>query len=177
MLLTPPTRKQPFLALFAAACLTAASAFGQSQKSDSTDYSLEEMMQLNSSTEASALQEALNKKVNVSSKKPLSLRETPGIVSVVSAEEIANAGARDLIDVLRMVPGFEFSTDIEFQVGLGIRGNWAIEGKALLLLDGIEINETLYQNTQLGNRFPVDQIERIEIIRGPGSAIYGGTAE
>src|SRR6185503_20212783 len=61
--------------------------------------------------------------------------------------------------------------------GIGVRGNWGHEGKVLLLIDGQQMNETLYSTNQLGNHYPVDQIERIEIIRGPGSAIYGGYAE
>ena len=39
------------------------------------------------------------------------------------------------------------------------------------------MNERLYSTLQLGNHFPVDHIERIEVIRGPGSVIYGGNAE
>jgi outer membrane receptor protein involved in Fe transport len=47
----------------------------------------------------------------------------------------------------------------------------------LILMDGQPFNELLYQSVAFGNRFPVDAIERIEIIRGPGSARYGGSAE
>jgi outer membrane receptor for ferrienterochelin and colicin len=43
--------------------------------------------------------------------------------------------------------------------------------------DGQEYNEILYQSVPYGNKFPLEQIARIEIIRGPGSAVYGGTAE
>lgn len=152
-------------------------ARGQSQTIDTTNYSLDGLMDLKATEKASALQETLNQTVGVSSKKALTLRETPGIVSSITAEDIRHLGARDLMDVLQLVPGFEFGTDVEFQVGLSVRGNWANEGKILVMIDGIEINETLYQTVPFGNRFPVDQIERIEIIRGPGSAMYGGTAE
>src|SRR5438876_155135 len=58
-----------------------------------------------------------------------------------------------------------------------MRGNWAHEGKVLLLLDGQEMNENLFGTTQFGNHFSIDQIQKVEIIRGPGSAIYGGYAE
>ncbi|WPP49938.1 TonB-dependent receptor plug domain-containing protein [Catalinimonas niigatensis] len=135
------------------------------------------MIHLKATEKASALQETLNQTVGVSSKKALTLRETPGIVSTITAEDIRHLGARDMMDILQLIPGLEFGTDVEFQVGLSVRGNWANEGKILLMIDGIEINETLYQTVPFGNRFPVDQIERIEIIRGPGSAMYGGTAE
>jgi outer membrane receptor protein involved in Fe transport len=46
-----------------------------------------------------------------------------------------------------------------------------------LIVDGVEFNETLYGTTQLGHHIPADAIAEVEIIRGPGSAKYGGTAE
>jgi outer membrane cobalamin receptor len=53
----------------------------------------------------------------------------------------------------------------------------AHEGKVLLLLDGEEMNEIAYSSIQLGNRYPLDAIQKIEVIRGPGSASHGGYAE
>lgn len=137
---------------------------------------LDSLLDLNAFTEESELQQILNKDVSLSTQK-LSARETPGIVSVITGDEIRNSGARDLTDVLRLVPGFEIMQDLQFVMGLGLRGSWANEGKVLVLMDGHQMNELLYQTVTVGNRFPVDAIERIEIIRGPGSAIYGGSAE
>jgi outer membrane receptor for ferrienterochelin and colicin len=147
---------------------------------DSLDYydmSLEQLQSLKAHGVPSELEKLIDQLISVASKKPLSTRESPSIVSLITAEEIANAGARDLIDVLRLVPGMDFGVDVEGVVGLGMRGNWVHEGKALLLLDGQEMNEIMFATTQFGNHFPVDQIKKIEIIRGPGSAIYGGFAE
>lgn len=115
--------------------------------------------------------------VNVASIKPFSKQEAPGIISVITEEDIRYSGARDMIDLLYLVPGFQFGVDVENAVGIGIRGMWAHEGKVLLLIDGQEMNERLYSTITFGNRFPLDQIKRIEIIRGPGSCIYGGYAE
>jgi outer membrane receptor for ferrienterochelin and colicin len=123
-----------------------------------------------------SLQYLMNIKLTVASAKELTPRESPGIVSYITAEDIRKVGARDLMDVLKFVPGFEFGTDVEGVVGLGIRGNWAHEGKVVLLIDGIEMNETLYSTLQFGNHYPIENVERIEIIRGPGSAMYGGFA-
>lgn len=123
------------------------------------------------------LLDLLNTPVTVASAKATTLRESPGVITVLSREEIQASGARDLIDVLRLVPGFDFGFDSEGATGLFARGLWSYEGKALLLVDGIEMPELLYGNTLFGHRFPVDQIKRLEIIRGPGSAIYGGLAE
>ena len=153
-------------------CLPLAS-YGQ-QPADSL---LLEMQNMSAYEEASALQARLNDKMGVGSHIGLSSRETPGIVSVITAQEIQSIGARDFMDVMRLVPGFDFASDVDFAVGPTIRGNWAMEGKLLLMVDGVKYNELLYQNLFFGNHLPVDQIERVEVIRGPGSAIYGGTAE
>jgi len=138
---------------------------------------LDSLLNLNAFTAESDLQKILNKNVAVSSKNGLTTRETPGIITVISSEEIQNSGARDMIDVLRLVPGFDVQQDLQFVMGIGLRGSWANEGKVLVMMDGQPFNELLYQTVAIGNRFPVDAVERIEIIRGPGSAIYGGSAE
>jgi len=137
---------------------------------------LDSLLNLNAFTAESDLQKILNKNVAVSTQK-LSSRETPGIISIITSEEIQNSGARDLIDVLRLVPGFDVMQDLQFVMGIGLRGSWANEGKVLVMMDGQPFNDLLYQSVAVGNRFPVDAVERIEIIRGPGSAIYGGSAE
>jgi outer membrane cobalamin receptor len=125
-----------------------------------------------------SLEELMNIEVSVGSKaKEKSLRESPGIISVIGAKEIANSGARDLIDVLRLVPGFNFGVDIFNVVGVGVRGGWAHEGKVLLLIDGIQMNERNFGSFVLGNHYPMEHIDKIEIIRGPGSVNYGGLAE
>jgi outer membrane cobalamin receptor len=141
------------------------------------DMTIEQLLNLKAHGVPSELEKLINSLISVASKKPLNVRESPSIVSLVTAEEIKNSGARDLIDVLRLVPGIDFGVDVQGVVGIGMRGNWAHEGKVLILLDGQEMNEILYATTQFGNHFPIDQIKKIEIIRGPGSAIYGGYAE
>ena len=65
---------------------------------------------------------------------------------------------------------YDFAVDVEGVVGIGVRGNWANEAKVLLLIDGMEMNETVYGTLQFSDRYPIDQVKRIEIIRGPGSS-------
>lgn len=149
-------------------------------KTDSLDYydmSLEQLLKLRAHGVPTELEKLINSLISVASKKPLNTRESPSIISLITADDIQKSGARDLIDVLRMVPGFDFAGDVEGVVGIGVRGNWANEGKVLLLMDGLEMNEILFATMQFGNHYPVDLIKRVEIIRGPGSAIYGGFAE
>jgi outer membrane receptor for ferrienterochelin and colicin len=170
-------------------CLLSVTAFSQadstrvladSTKKDSLSYydmSLEQLLSLKGHDLPTELEKLINSLISVASKKPLSVRESPSIVSLITSGEIKNSGARDLIDVLRLVPGIDFGSDLLGVTGLGMRGNWAHEGKILVLLDGQEMNEILFGTTEFGNHFPIDQIKKIEIIRGPGSAIYGGYAE
>lgn len=138
---------------------------------------LDSLLNVSAFTAESDLQKQLNQATKVGSGFSLTTRETPGIVSVISREDLENSGARDITDVLRLIPGFDISHDLQFVQGVSLRGNWANEGKVLFLLDGQPMNDLLYQTVALGNRFLIETIERIEIIRGPGSAIYGGSAE
>ena len=116
-------------------------------------------------------------KIDIESINPRPVREQPGIVTVIQAKEIQEMGARDLTDILQLVPGFGLGQDVNGVIGPSFRGLWAYEGKLQLIVDGVEFNETLYGTTQLGHHIPADAIEEVEIIRGPGSAKYGGTAE
>lgn len=124
-----------------------------------------------------SIEDLLEMPVSIASKNQGTVQDAPGIVSVVTEEEILNAGARDLIDVLRLVPSYDFGIDIANNLGVGIRGSWGFEGKVLVLVDGIEMNERRYASYEFGQHFPVDHIKRIEIVRGPGSVIYGGAAK
>lgn len=124
------------------------------------------------------LDDLLNMKISVATAgQAVTERESPGIVTVITAREIELTGARDLTDVLELIPGFSIVHDIGGALGLSIRGTYATEGKVLFLVDGIEMNDELYLSFTLGQHIPIDNIERIEVIRGPGSAVYGGAAE
>jgi len=105
------------------------------------------------------------------------VREQPAIVSVITEQQIKETGARDLMGVLSLVPGFSFQEDTSTTLGAGFRGFWANEGKMLVLLDGIPVNDGLWGTVQLDNHYAAAQIKQVEIIRGPGSARYGGNAE
>src|SRR5688500_12320505 len=83
---------------------------------------------------ALSLEELMSIPVSVASKSELTVRESPGIISVITEQEIKNSGARDLIDVLSLIPGVQFGGDVQGVAGMGIRGNWAYEGKVLVLL-------------------------------------------
>ena len=91
-----------------------------------------------------SLESLMDVQVTVASKTSLSQKESPGIVSVVTETDIKNSGARDMIDVLRLIPGIDFGTDVQGVVGISMRGNWGHEGKVALIVDGQEMNELLF---------------------------------
>lgn len=126
--------------------------------------------------ERTSLEDLLNIKTSAASRVLVELRKSPGLVTVMTAEDIRFSGARNLVDLLRLVPDLEFVADVQGNTGLAVRGNSAIEGKVRVIWDGHTYNEILYGTVQF-DRFPVDQIEQIEIIKGPVSVIYGGLGE
>lgn len=126
---------------------------------------------------AAELEDLLNTPITVASTKAMTIRESPGIITVFNREEIVASGAKDLLDVLRLVPGFEIGTDTQGITSVFVRGIWGHEGKVLIRVDGQEANELRYACLYLGNSFLTETVQRIEIIRGPGSATYGGFAE
>ena len=85
-------------------------------KKDTVDYyemSIEQLQKLKAVGVSSDLEKLINSLISVASKKPLSGRESPSIVSLITREEIQNSGARDLMDVLAMVPGIDFGMDVD----------------------------------------------------------------
>ena len=114
------------------------------------------------------------------SKRAQQSREVASFVSVVSAADIREHGYRTLADVLRTLPGFYVSNDRNYSY-IGVRGfsrpgDW--NSRILLLLNGLRTNDNVYDLAYYGEEFSVDVdlIERVEVIRGPGSALYGSNA-
>lgn len=125
-----------------------------------------------------SLDELLGVQIKVASRTETSLMDAPSVVSIITAEDIRRMGARDLRDALRHVPGFELSVRTFAYPEFGLRGVITENTeKILVLLDGLPVNEHLEgSGTIVFGDFPLDNIERIEIIRGPGSALYGTNA-
>jgi outer membrane receptor for ferrienterochelin and colicins len=106
--------------------------------------------------------------------------DAPSSVSVVTANEIKKYGYRTLADILRSVHGFYVTYDRNYSY-IGVRG-FARPGdyntRVLLLIDGHRLNDNIYDLALLGTELPIDMdlIDRIEIIRGPSSSLYGTSA-
>lgn len=107
------------------------------------------------------------------------ISKAPAVASVITAEDIRAMGATDLNEVLETVPGLHVSVDAgDYNPVFLIRGIYSRYNPQVLIL----INDIPITNVFLGNRsqvwggMPVESIARIEVIRGPGSAVYGADA-
>jgi outer membrane cobalamin receptor len=113
--------------------------------------------------------------VEIASLKAQPLEEAPGIVSVITAQQIKDMGARDLNDVLKIVPGFHLEVNQFYASNYTTRGlKQKYNNKVLVMMDGVPLNEAYYGQSNLNwSDMPVNNVKRIEVIRGPGSALYG----
>ena len=106
--------------------------------------------------------------------------EAPASVSFITAQEIARYGFRSLADILRGVRGMFVTNDRSFSF-LGTRG-FAKPGdynsRILLLINGHRVNDNIFGQAEIGAEFGLDpaMFERVEIIRGPASSLYGDSA-
>jgi iron complex outermembrane receptor protein len=105
------------------------------------------------------------------------LVHAPAIANVVTANDIQKLGATTLAEVLATVPGLHVSTARGVNDIFVIRGFYdEFNASVLLLLNGIPVNNVVNGGRPQAWRMPVHDIARIEIIRGPGSALYGADA-
>ena len=136
----------------------------------------EEMMEM-------SLEELMEMKVDVvyaASKYEQKVTEAPSSISIVTAEEIRKYGYRNFAEILQSIRGFQITNDRNYLYanvrGFGLPGDY--NSRILLLIDGHRMNENIYDQAKLGREFQldIDLIERIEIVRGPGSSLYGTNA-
>ena len=99
------------------------------------------------------------------------IQEVPSSVSVVTAKEIEDRNVTSVQEALQYMPGVYM--DQTAQGGISLRGFGSTN--VLVLVDGLQMNDT-YQGAVNFNSIPVENIERIEVVRGAGSSIYGGHA-
>jgi len=119
------------------------------------------------------------RKVKVASGVEQNISQAPAITTVITAQDIEAMGARDLDEVLETVPGLHVSrSEISYRPIYVMRGIYSRENPEILLM----INGISMKSLESGNRtevwagMPVQNIAQIEVIRGPGSALYGADA-
>lgn len=126
-----------------------------------------------------SLEELLNLKVSIASKTEESVYSAPSSVTVFTREQIRRMGVEDVYHLLNYVPGFQTtrSVDLTDEKLIHVRGVGSIDSHVLVLLNGVRMNETSFGRATLYNRYlTTDNVKRVEVIRGPGSALYGGNA-
>jgi iron complex outermembrane receptor protein len=125
-----------------------------------------------------SIQELMNIEVTSVSKKAQKLSQTAAAVYVITNEDIRRSGARNVPEALRLAPGVDVAFIGGGRYAVTIRGfNSRFANKLLVLIDGRSIYAPLFSGVAWEAQGPVlEDIERIEIIRGPGAAIWGANA-
>ncbi|MBB5985442.1 TonB-dependent receptor plug domain-containing protein [Sphingobium lignivorans] len=146
-------------ALAGACLLGAASAHAQ----DLSDYSLEDLLTAESTSVAKRRQ-----RVN----------DSPAAVTIITQEDILRSGAQSIPDLLRLVPGVEVGQIDSASTAVSVRGfSTRFANNLLVMIDG----RSLYVSGLSGvlwdqQLVPLSDIERIEVVRGPGATLWGSNA-
>jgi outer membrane receptor for ferrienterochelin and colicins len=117
----------------------------------------------------------------VASKRKEKLSQAPGIVSVITTKDIQSYGANNLQDLLSRLPNvYVWGSGLARDNVVSIRGQVQthLDNHVLILLNGRPIRGGTSSGVQLDiyRNFPLESIERIEMVRGPGSVLYGTNA-
>ncbi|MCJ8347206.1 TonB-dependent receptor [bacterium] len=131
---------------------------------DEESYSLKDLLNLGNT-------------VVTASRTAQSISKAPATIRVITAQMIKERGYKDIKDIFRDLPGFDFTEDLTGEVrslaiGRGILG----ANKFMFLLDGKKLNVTSGERFILGNNMPLNMVKQIEIVYGPASAMYGADA-
>ncbi|WP_018294169.1 TonB-dependent receptor plug domain-containing protein [Mariprofundus ferrooxydans] len=124
------------------------------------------------------IEDLVNVKVTTLSKHEEKYMSTAGAVFVISSDDIRRSGARSIPDALRLAPGLQVSQSNMNQFQIGIRGQTDFFTDLLLVMvDGRPIYTTTFSGVWwVAQNYPLQDIERIEIVRGPGGAVWGSNA-
>lgn len=133
-----------------------------------TDREVERLLLLN-------MEDLLTLKVKISTNMDQTLSKAPSVVSVITAEDIRATGATNLREILQSVPGIYVRANLfGFRPQVTFRG--ASAAHTLLMVDGAPIRDLVWTSGIFSRGLPTSMIDRIEIIRGPGSALFGSDA-
>lgn len=111
------------------------------------------------------------------SKTPLKINRAPGTVYVFSQRDLQNMGIKTLRDLGPLIPGIQVDPERQGHYNLSIRGiQNRYNNKILLLIDGVPIRDLWYGNFLIDEMIPIEMIDNVEIVLGPGSVLYGTNA-
>lgn len=149
------------LALLTGLFLFSVNFYAQTDSTNIIDLTFEELLQLEISTVT---------------KTSSTILDIPGVVTVITKTDIERMGLRKLSDVFAMLPGFgNIQNDDEHL--FAVRGIYATTNqKFLILRDGHRLNEFLFDRIIGQYEITLENIKKIEIVRGPGASLYGNAA-
>ncbi len=121
------------------------------------------------------LMAVLEKHTEIATKTRMNADFVPGMVTVLEGDELEARGARTVFEALALIPGVELSIQSSGDRQIIVRGVGKVfgSGKTKILLNGVSMNSAFLGRAHTVLELPVEQVERIEVIRGPGSALYG----
>jgi iron complex outermembrane receptor protein len=122
-----------------------------------------------------SLEELMELEVTISTDTKQTVSQAPAAVSVITSEDIQATGATNLVEILESVPGIHVrSSQFAFRPLVQFRGTNA--NQTLLMINGASVRDLMWGFGIFWKGIPSTIIDRVEIIRGPGSALFGADA-
>jgi iron complex outermembrane receptor protein len=132
------------------------------------------------STPADEFESLLDEISEIATKKSLNVDYLPSVVTVIDAQTFRDAGIQNIGEALNMLPGIQMQINRLGNATTTIRGlknpNAYRSDKIKVLIDGVAINNEAQGSASLYMDFPMQLVQKIEVLRGPGSTIYGAGA-
>ena len=127
---------------------------------------------------STSIEDLMNMEVTSASKKEQKLSRVAAAIFVITQEDIRRSGATNIPDVLRMVPGVQVAQINGSTWAITARGfDGQYSNKLLVLVDGRTVYSPIFSGTFWGSQnLLLENIDRIEVIRGPGAAVWGANA-
>jgi outer membrane receptor for ferrienterochelin and colicins len=124
-----------------------------------------------------SIEDLMNVQVTTASRKSQSINMAASNITVITEREIKDSGAQTLADLLERLPGVYVATTGSGLKTIYIRGiGERYNDKTVLLVDGYPMRDIYYYSYSPDETIPLGNIKRIEVIRGPGSSLYGTCA-
>lgn len=139
------------------------SAASQAARDQLADMNFEELVEMDIFTAANLL--------------PTQVSKAPGTVYSFTPADFRRFGVRRVDDLLRYVPGIQITQHRKRHQSIWARGALGrYNDKFVLLVDGVRQQQLYYGHFSLGDQFPLEQIDKVEVILGPASSLYGANA-
>jgi iron complex outermembrane receptor protein len=125
-----------------------------------------------------SLEDLMNMEITSASRKEQRAGDVPAAVFVITRDDIRRSGMTTIPDVLRLAPGVDVAQVNSNKWAVSVRGfNAVFANKLLVLIDGRSVYNRIFSGVLWDTEdLPLDDVERIEVIRGPGAAMWGANA-